>query len=322
MADTKPTIDTNKQYVTHNPEAVLQLKKEIEDLFPPPQPSASTDANLANLIETLNISKSAKLQTYTTGDNFMRFCERFDQYTELVKMPAENQYAFFLQHVGDKTYSLLTSIQLTSTQKLDKTQFCQQFRNAIYGEDSFTLKSLVRDCVQKSDETISDYVYRLREKATIAYADNAVTAGENCLMAFLNGLKDPRIKRKLNETVVTSFQEAIKIANKLEQANQKFGESSNSVSEILTNQEAKSSYEYEYDGSTMSNRHSSRSPPRRHYNNSRTPSRTCWGCGEPTHFLANCPHLPHQWYGNTRINNSNTTAERSQQRSDHRRSFW
>ena len=73
------------------------------------------------------------------------------------------------------------------------------------------------NCKQKSEETISHYVYRLREMATVAYSsDNE--AEEQCLLAFIRGIHVARIKRKMNEAVLTSFKSAIKFAKRLERA--------------------------------------------------------------------------------------------------------
>ena len=45
---------------------------------------------------------------------------------------------------------------------------------------------------QKSEETISHYVYRLREQATIAYSSEN-EAEKQCLLTFLRGIHVPRI---------------------------------------------------------------------------------------------------------------------------------
>ena len=84
-------------------------------------------------------------------------------------------------------------------------------------DESIQLKNDLMNCKQESEETISHYVYRLREMATVAYSsDNE--AEEQCLLAFLRGIHVARIKRKMNESVLTSFKSAIKFAKRLERA--------------------------------------------------------------------------------------------------------
>ena len=70
-------------------------------------------------------------------------------------MNTENQYAFFMQNVDDQTYSILKSVRVSDEQKADKALFCALFKRAIYGEESLSLKNEVRDCKQKSSESIA-----------------------------------------------------------------------------------------------------------------------------------------------------------------------
>ena len=183
-------------------------------------------------MEGLSISRFAKLQKYEKGQNFSRFCEKFNNFVTLTQMNTENQYAFFMQNVDDQTYSILKSVRVSDEQKADKALFCALFKRAIYGEESLSLKNEVRDCKQKSSESIADYVYRLREKASIAYPD-ADEAEENCLLSFLRGVSDANIRRKLNEATITNFEQAVKLAKKLVRVNQVF-ENEADCSQVLT----------------------------------------------------------------------------------------
>ena len=132
-----------------------------------------------------------------------------------MKMKYKNLYIFFLQNVDDETYSTLKSVQLSSQQKQDPTLLCDVYKSTIYGDQSISLKYEVMDCKQKSDEKISDFAYRLREKANIAFVDSDAI-NENCLLAFIRGVKEAHIKRKLNESTLTDFDEALKLAKRLE----------------------------------------------------------------------------------------------------------
>ena len=123
-----------------------------------------------------------KLRKFTKGENFSRFCERFQEYVYITKIEDINLYVYFLQNVDDETYSTLKSVKLTGSQKGNAELFCNVYKNAIYGE--------VMDCKQQSGKNISDFVYRLCKKANIAYADSDII-DENCLLTFMRGIKMP-----------------------------------------------------------------------------------------------------------------------------------
>ena len=234
MANRQEAITAMREYIGLHPEDAATIKEELQDVLPadtqqPRQPDPT--AGLERVMESLSISRSAKLRKYQKGENFSRFCERFRENISLTQMNAENQCTYFLQNVDDQTYSILKCVRLTQQQRNDSVQFCALFKKAIYGEESVSLKNEVRDCKQKSDEKIADYVYRLREKANIAYPDPE-NAEENCFLAFLRGINDVNIRRKLNEATITHFEQGVKLAKKLERVNKVFNEEAD-CSQIL-----------------------------------------------------------------------------------------
>ena len=141
-------------------------------------------------------------------------------------------YIFFLQHVDDETYSTLTNVVLTNGEKINPTAFCKKFVTAIYGEEKISLMYQLRECRQTSEETVSHYAYRLREKASVAYTEIAARK-ENCLLAFLRGLRDPQLKRKLNEAKIASFEEAVEQAKRLELVDSMLKDEGPEISSVL-----------------------------------------------------------------------------------------
>ena len=238
MGDRAAAVAAVQQFITDNPNEALTIKQELDAVLPGQQvlqPPPDNGANLARIMETLSISRSAKLRKFEKNDNFARFCERFSEYCELTNMDPANQYTFFLQNVDDKTYSILKSVTISDDQKRHKDQFCALFKRAIYGDESLALKNELRDCKQKSDEKVSDYVYRLREKARIAYPDQE-EADENCLLAFIRGVRDSHIRRKLNEATIVTFRDATKLAKRLEKVNTMFEKEQSEYTQVLSNQ--------------------------------------------------------------------------------------
>ena len=80
--------DNIAAYIAQNPDAATTFKVEVDALFPNQEAPAPQPPNngLAQLMESLAISKSAKLKRYEKGDNFSRFCDRFKEYVQLTGM--------------------------------------------------------------------------------------------------------------------------------------------------------------------------------------------------------------------------------------------
>ena len=184
---------------------------------------------LTSAMSSLRVTNLAKLKKFTKGDNFSTFCDRFMEYADSAKMKDANLYRFILQHVDDETYSTLRAVELTQNDKQDASRFCELYKKAYYGEEGIALKNELMSCTQKEGEDISTYSYRLREKANVAYLDSKV-GEENCLLSFLRGVHDMDVKVKLNEATLTSFNDAVKLARKLEGVKTMFSTPSSSTS--------------------------------------------------------------------------------------------
>ena len=279
----------DKNQVFNQIQALLQqageeanaIKQEMVEHFAlVTQPAASAQnvtgdtgatAQLTEAISKLKVSQSTKIPKYVKTDSFSRYCERFKEYVVISRMESPNLHMYFLQNVDDETYSQLRDVELSTPQKADANQFCEVFKTAIYGDVSISLKNEVMECRQKADEDIAKYAYRLREKAIVAY-NTPASADENCFIAFLRGVKDTSIRRKLNEaTSLTSFKEAVKLAKRLEKVNEIIGEE-NEVSSIL-----KENAEFSF----RPKRDSSHGPPNKQYDGR---SRS------PYHYRSHSPH--------------------------------
>ena len=79
---------------------------------------------------------------------------------------------------------MLRAVQLNKREKKDPKLFCAMYKEAIYGNTATFLKSDLFNCRQEQGESISEYIFRLRSKSSVAYLDSEV-AEENCLLAFL-----------------------------------------------------------------------------------------------------------------------------------------
>ena len=162
---------------------------------------------------------SLKLRRYSKGENFSRFCERFVEYVCLTGVKSENLHLLLLQSVDDETYSRLKTVELAEEEKCEASRFCQIYKAAIYQDEELMRKMELLECQQQEEEDVDQFVYRLREKANIAFSESRV-AEDNCLLAFLRGIKSVELKRKLNEASLESFSDAVALAKRLTRAAQ------------------------------------------------------------------------------------------------------
>lgn len=158
-----------------------------------------------------------KLDKFKKGANFARFCERFEQYAHISKTKDTDLYIMLLNNVDNETYSVLKEVSLTKKEKRDAKKFCEVYKKAIYGDEVISLKADLMRCCQDEEEDIESYAFRLRDKANIAYTDRE-TGEENCLLVFLQNVRDKDMRRKLNEASFINFAEAIKQARRIEKA--------------------------------------------------------------------------------------------------------
>ena len=168
--------------------------------------------SLAECFERLN---NVRPKPYKTGENFVIFCERFKQYVYLSKLTEKNLYMHFLLLVDDRTYQRLVDVNLDTQEKGDAELFCEKYIAQFHPDsEKLSLQTEVLSCRQTSAETIIDFSYRLKEKAKIAFTDKNVQE-INCRLAFLNGVRNPEIRRKLYEANLKSFEEAVEMAERL-----------------------------------------------------------------------------------------------------------
>ena len=213
----KQLMDEAQELLEAYKKSEEKIKKELTELqlYPIQRQEEEETDNLSDALSSIKLSHITKIRKFSNGENFSRFCERFKEYIYITKIRDQNLYVFFLQSVDDKTYSILKTVTLKPSDKCDAEAFCEIYKREIYGDESLSLKNDVLNCQQNSDETISEYAYRLREKANIAYL-NTEMGEENCLLAFLRGVKNIDIKTKINEASLDSFNETVRLAKKIE----------------------------------------------------------------------------------------------------------
>ena len=196
---------------------------------------------------------------------------------------------------------------LSAENALDNKAFINEFKNVIYGDDAFYLKNKLLDCSQSPSESIKDYADRLRQKAEIAFPKSPNEADEMCLMAFIRGVHDTRIKLHLNKESFKKFSSAVKSAKHVERAyNVCESNSTDSLTQPIPilrqnvayaderpNLPNTSNRSYHNQNPSHSNNYSppfSNNLPRT-YKNTYYPRKPCNNCGDPNpnHFQRDCP---------------------------------
>ena len=189
---------------------------------------------ISSILSKIKFGQITKLRKFEKGENFSTFCERFHEYVEIAQIVDDNMHLYFLQHVDDGTYSTLKLVNLNEDEKRNCALFCEKYKKAVYGAEQVPLKNELLECKQSISEDITDFSHRLREKAAIAFATEE-SIDENCLLALMRGLRDGEIRRKLNESSVTSFSEALILAKKLEKISNMFNNELKLTTPILKN---------------------------------------------------------------------------------------
>lgn len=186
-------------------------------------------------VAALRFAQHTKPGKYKAGENFSRFCDRFLVYVKMSEVANDNLNLLLLQSLDDETFATLQNVKLGDEEKRDAQLFCNVYKKAMYGEEEQSLKSDLFDYIQSPNDSIPEFAFKLKEKGELAFSDKEQRS-DACLTAFLRGIYDPHIKRKLNETRVENLEDAIKTAKRLERVDRMMNTnptSRNSVKTIL-----------------------------------------------------------------------------------------
>ena len=189
----------------------LNVEKKADDKVPPP-----------NRVSSSISFKLPQPEKYKRGENFHLFCENFLEYVTLSKLNDENLPLLFLQLVDEQTKAKLKLIPLDADQRRNARKFIEVYeRKMAPAHESRTFKSMLADLSQKSEESIEEFAYRIFSIASRAYSDDEkIIREEASYNAFMRGISDPYIKRKLHEdSSLDSFERATEEASRLETIN-------------------------------------------------------------------------------------------------------
>ena len=130
---------TEKEQLQAEKDSILEQQRQLQ------QQMAELDTKLGIPDMTMsqrNMAFLTKPPKMNTGDNFSNYCERFKAYVEMTGLTT-NIDLLFLQNVDNTTFTTLkaSARELTNRQKSDVNLLCKAFSEAMYGEESFTLRN-------------------------------------------------------------------------------------------------------------------------------------------------------------------------------------
>ena len=156
--DKQEILDKVRTYLQTAGSSGLAIKQELDELIQPGSSSTIVkNQDIVSSLQNLKISHPTKYPKYQKGDNFARYCEKFQEKVLISNKTDPNLYIYFLQNVDDETYAKLKLVNLSDAQKADAASFCALYKTAIYGSQQVQLINEVRDCKQETDESITDF---------------------------------------------------------------------------------------------------------------------------------------------------------------------
>ena len=155
---------------------------------------------------------------YQKGENFSRFARRFKEHVSLYTDKPTNLDLYMLSFIEcERTWEKLSKLKLSVSEKTDIDKLIKRFSEEIFPQtDARAMRTELLALRQNNSETIEDFCFRISECASRAAYKTQQMREESCLQALLAGVTSSRIKEKLLESDVESFQQARKLAMKFE----------------------------------------------------------------------------------------------------------
>jgi len=274
----------------------LEVKEDFYDSFTePPRNAFARDhtpqnRNSPNSAPHRSGFKAiAKPQTFKSGDDIGLFFERFKNFVILSEAYYSDLSLLLLNYVQDnKMYRTLKAVKLTQSQKADIDELITAYESHLFpATETRLLRSTLSSIRQKAEESVKDFAIRIEEISSRAFTSTELKE-EGSLQSFLSGLSDTRIRRKLMEADVTTFEQATRMATKI-----------NRISEAIGGSQEDSTTEIDlHDVLRVDNRqpHTAASATRQMHpadfsGNQRNTGNTssCFICGASDHRFRSCP---------------------------------
>ena len=302
-------------YDTITPPKHLAAKPEPKPVkkVSPPHPRRTRNASDSS-VESRNGSSRrsrtrnlAKPSPFQSGDDITLFFDRFREFVTLGRIRDKNLHLYLLNLVkDDKMYRKLRSVKLSSSQQSDVDSLIKAYEEFLFpATETRLLRSSMSTLAQKKGESISDFVLRIEEIGSKAYSDYTLKE-EASLSALIAGVASLGIRQKLLESDTNTFEDASRLATKLERIDTtlaggklqseeqslefdvlRVNNTDNGAAAFPNSSSSSRPQSYPVHTTNPSSRHVTFQP-----NSHRGPRGQvrCYGCNELGHIRRNCPN--------------------------------
>ena len=173
--------------------------------------------------QTRYLKPAIRLQkppTFSKGDNFTYFADRFKQHVKLGKISTPDLDLYLLQLIQCQTTHRKLSAasrKLDAESKADVDKLITAFTNELYPRcEAQALSARLLALRQKPNEEMQDFISRIEEVASKAVYESPDVMDRFSLQALLGGITSTKTKEKILQDDTATFEEAAKIALKAE----------------------------------------------------------------------------------------------------------
>ena len=190
--------------------------------------SLDTRTSTYNDVTSSHKHLTAKPQQFKTGDDISLFFERFVQFTKLSRLSDRNLDLYVLTLIkDDKMYRKLKNVSLTEQQKADAELLVATYEKILFpATETRMMRSALTSLKQKNGESTEDFAIRIEEIGSKAYSNHDLKE-EASLSVFMSGIRNIQIRQKLLEADVDTFEQATRMATKLEHISDTIADSEN-----------------------------------------------------------------------------------------------
>ena len=186
----------SKLEVENTSDTKIKVENTVEDTL--------TEAMKALMLSTV------QFPSYKTGENFSRFCEKFQETFKSAKLTNSCVKTKIMQNVDDDTYEILKAITIPENMKYSLVDVCEIFETAMCNPVSSIplTKSQLYDTKQKSGETVMEFVSRIREAVSVAGIPESERNEVKNVM-LVKGTSNLRVKKKVAVNMERPFEEIV-----------------------------------------------------------------------------------------------------------------
>ena len=159
--------------------------------------------------------------TFSWGENFQRFLDRFEEYVTLIT-PPDRLDMLLLSMVDGHTWDKISTVKMDGGNAGADWKSIALVKEFYKGamerhEDKRSAQAAFMMIKQGESETVVEYARRVEEMSNRAYSDKAISA-EFRIPIFIRGIRENRVRLALVTGDDKSFDELVKTANRIEQA--------------------------------------------------------------------------------------------------------